>query len=74
MLTYAAHPNEAPVMLFELVHMSCAHVNGVARLWASDLVLHRQTHLAQCIAHLLLTHRGLNRAPNEDRSTLFFQG
>jgi len=30
------------------------HVDGVARFWTSKLVLHRQTHASQCIAHLLL--------------------
>jgi hypothetical protein len=42
-----------------------AHVNGVARLLESKFVLHRQTHVPQCIAHLLLTRRRVDRHPNK---------
>ena len=38
------------------------HVDGVARLWASKLVLHRTTHASQCVAHLLLARRRLSRS------------
>ena len=37
------------------------NVDGVARLWASKLVLHRQAHASQRIAHLLLDRRRVSR-------------
>ncbi len=40
-------------------------VNRVARLRASKFVLHRQVHAPQCIAHLLLTRRRVDRHPNK---------
>ena len=36
-------------------HLVHDHVNGIPRLWAANLVIHRQPHVAQRLAHLLLS-------------------
>ena len=49
------------------------HVDGVSCLWATYLVLHRHSHVAQCLAYLLLGRRRSWLCALERVTTCLFQ-
>ena len=52
--TIKLHCPRLPLTATLASNLQHAHVNGIPRLWAANLVLHREPHVSQSLAHLLL--------------------